>query len=271
MSGEARVPAILAALVPADQRERLGPAWQAAVDRVRLLEAEAAQSEKMAGLGRLAAGIVHEVNNPLVAITMYSESLCAKWANGGDRDDLEKVQAIRDAGLRIQRLTRDLAAYARPSSARPAALDLGPLLDQAALICKPALKEADALLQRDLQEVPQVNGSRAALTQVFVNLLSNAAQAIGKGGTIRLELRAAGDQVQVTVADDGEGMTEEVRSQAFHPFFTTRPGRGVGLGLPIVKEIVDRHGGSVALQSAPGQGTRVTVSLPAQLSGVSTA
>jgi signal transduction histidine kinase len=264
MGDDSRIPAILAALVPVEQRERLGPAWQAAVDRVRLLEAEAAQSEKMAGLGRLAAGIVHEVNNPLVAVTMYSESLCAKWAVGGDRDDLEKIQAIRDAGLRIQRLTRDLAAYARPSSGRPAALDLGPLLDQAALLCKPALKEVDALLQRDLQEVPQVSGSRAALTQVFVNLLSNATQAIKKGGTIRIELRAANGQVQVMVADDGEGMTEEVRAQAFHPFFTMRPGRGVGLGLATVREILDRHGGSVALQSAPGQGTRVTVSLPAR-------
>jgi signal transduction histidine kinase len=272
MSNHEQVPAILAALVPEADRERLGPAWRAAVDRVRLLESEAAQSEKLAGLGRLAAGIVHEINNPLVAVTMYSESLCARWAGGGaNKEDLEKLQAIRDAGLRIQKLTRDLTAYARPSSGRAAALDLAPLLDQAALICKPVLKGADAVLQRDLQEVPQVSGSRSALTQVFVNLLTNAAQAIRPGGTIRLGLRLEAGRVEVTIADDGAGMTEEVQAQAFEPFFTTRPGRGVGLGLPTVKEILDRHGGAVVLRSVPGQGTTVTVSLPPQLSGVSTA
>ncbi len=272
MGDHEQVPAILAALVPEEQRERLGPAWQAAVDRVRLLESAAAQSEKLAGLGRLAAGIVHEINNPLVAVTMYSESLCDRWtAAGGNPEDLEKLQAIRDAGQRIQKLTRDLTAYARPSSGRAAALELAPLLEQAALICKPLLKGVDAVLVLELQEVPRVSGSRSALTQVFVNLLTNAAQAIRKGGTIRLGLRAEAGQVLVTVTDDGAGMTEEVQAEAFHPFFTTRPGRGVGLGLATVKEILDQHGGGVALSSAPGRGTSVTVSLPPQPSGVSTA
>jgi signal transduction histidine kinase len=225
----------------------------------------------------MAAGIVHEINNPLVAVTMYSESLCARWAGaGGHPEDLEKMQAIRDAGLRIQRLTRDLTAYARPSSGRPAALDLAPLLEQAVLLCKPLLKGADAVIERDLREVPRVSGGRSALTQVFVNLLTNAAQAIRPGGTIRLGLRAEAGQVEVSIADDGAGMTEAVQAQVFQPFFTTRPGRGVGLGLATVKEILDRHGGAIVVRSAPEQGTSVTVSLPGlstgpQVSGVSTA
>ena len=259
------VPAILAALVPPADRARLGTAWTDAVAHVRLLESETEQAEKMAGLGRLAAGIVHEINNPLVAVTMYAESLSARWSGGGgDPVDLEKIQAIRDAGLRIQKLTRDLTAYARPSAATPAALELAPLLDQAALICKPVLKEVDAVLQRDYREVPQVTGSRAALTQVFINLVTNAAQALRRGGTIRLGLRAAGDQVLVSVDDDGEGMTGEVQRHLFEPFFTTRPGRGVGLGLATVKQIADRHGATLSVESAPGKGTRVTVALPAR-------
>jgi signal transduction histidine kinase len=257
------VPAILAALVPPRERARLGAAWTDAVAQVRLLESETEQAEKMAGLGRLAAGIVHELNNPLVAVTMYAESLFAKWSHGGgDPVDLEKIQAIRDAGLRIQKLTRDLTAYARPSSATPSALDLAPLLDQAALICKPVLKEVDAVVQRDFAETPQVTGSRAALTQVFVNLVTNAAQALRRGGTIRLGLRAAGGQVLASVDDDGEGMTPEVQRHLFEPFFTTRPGRGVGLGLATVKQIAERHGATLSVETAPGKGTRVTVTLP---------
>jgi len=263
MKRDEAVPEILAALVPPGERERLGPAWTAAVARVRLLESHAEQSEKMAGLGRLAAGIVHELNNPLVAVTMYAESLYAKWGLGaGDPADLEKISGIREAGLRIQKLTRDLTAYARPSSGTPSSLELGALLDQAVLICKPALKEIDAVVQRDFAPTPPVQGSRSALTQVFINLITNAAQALAKGGAIRLALHAEEGRVLVTVADDGEGMTAEVQSHLFEPFFTTRPGRGVGLGLATVKQIVERHGATVAVESAPGKGTRVTVALP---------
>ncbi len=234
--------------------------------RLRHLEAAAEQAEKMAGLGRLAAGIVHEVNNPLVAVTMYADSLYTKWSDGhGDPGDLEKIAGIREAGLRIQQLARDLAAYARPSAGKEEALELAPLLDQATLICKPAFKEVDAVVQRDFRAVPLVAGSRSALTQVFVNLVTNAAQAVKRGGTIRLGLHFDGGHVRVSVADDGEGMTPEIQGHLFEPFFTTRPGRGVGLGLATVKGIVERHGGTVVVESAPGEGTRVTVNLPARL------
>ena len=145
-----------------------------------------------------------------------------------------------------------------------APLELAPLLDQAPLICKPALKEVDAVVQCDFAEVPQVTGSRSALAQVFINLITNAAQALRRGGTIRLGLHAGDGHVLVTVADEGEGMTPEVQQHLFEPFFTTRPGRGVGLGLATVRQIVDRHGATVAVESAPGRGTRVTVALPAR-------
>jgi PAS domain S-box-containing protein len=234
--------------------------------RLRHLEAAAEQAEKMAVLGRLAAGIVHEVNNPLVAVTMYAESLFTKWSSGkGDPADLEKIVGIRDAGLRIQKLTRDLAAYARPGAGKSEALELEALLEQAAMICKPALKEVDAVLEREFEAVSLVTGSRSSMVQVFVNLITNAAQAIQKGGTIRLGLRAGDGTVRVTVADDGEGMTPETKQRLFEPFFTTRSGRGVGLGLATVKGILERHGATVEVESEPGKGTSVTVALPVQL------
>lgn len=233
--------------------------------RLRTLEAAAEQAEKMAGLGRLAAGIVHELNNPLVAVTMYSEALYEKWAlSSGAPADLEKIKAIKDAGQRIHRLTRDLTAYARGGSSRPEPVDLGPLLDQAARLCKPAMKESGAQVERDFAEVPQVEGSKAALVQCFVNLITNAAQALGPGAaSIRLGLAAEGGRVLATVTDAGAGMSPEVAVRAFEPFFTTRPGRGLGLGLATARSIVERYRGTLALTSAPGQGTTVTVSLPA--------
>jgi PAS domain S-box-containing protein len=232
--------------------------------RLRNVEAAAEQAEKMAGLGRLAAGIVHELNNPLVAVTMYSEALYEKWAfSAGAPADLEKLKAIKDAGQRIQKLTRDLTAYARGGSSKPEPLDLGPLLDQAARMCKPALKETNAQVERAFGEVPQVEASKAALVQCFVNLIANAAQALPKeGGAIRLGLAVEGGRVLATVADGGAGMAPEVAHRAFEPFFTTRPGRGIGLGLATARGIVERYAGTIALTSAPGQGTTVTVSLP---------
>ena len=235
--------------------------------RLRNLEAAAEQAEKMAGLGRLAAGIVHELNNPLVAVVMYSEALYEKWAiSSGAPADLEKIKAIKEAGQRIQKLTRDLTAYARGGTSRPEAVDVAPLLDQAATMCKPALKEANARIESSFADVPQVEASRAALVQCFVNLISNAAQALRPGGgAIELGLAAAGGRVIATVADDGVGMAPEVLARAFEPFFTTRTtGRGIGLGLVTARSIVERHGGSISIASAPGKGTTVTVSLPAR-------
>jgi PAS domain S-box-containing protein len=234
--------------------------------RLRHLEAAAEQAEKMAGLGRLAAGIVHELNNPLVAVTMYSEALYEKWAFGSEATaDLEKIKAIKEAGQRIQKLTRDLTAYARGGSSRPEPVDLAPLLDQAARMCKPAMKESGAQLEPAFAEVPQVEGSKAALVQCFVNLITNAAQATSPGaGPIRLGLSAEAGQVKATVADAGTGMTPEVARRAFEPFFTTRPGRGIGLGLATARGIVERYGGTIAIVSQPGQGTTVTVTFPAK-------
>ena len=132
-------------------------------------------------------------------------------------------------------------------------------------MCKPDLKETNAQVERDFREVPQVVASKAALVQCFVNLISNAAQALPReGGTIRLGLAAEGGQVVATVVDDGAGMTAEAAARAFEPFFTTRPGRGIGLGLPTARGIVERHGGTIALTSQPGRGTSVTVRLPAK-------
>jgi PAS domain S-box-containing protein len=230
---------------------------------VRNLQAAAEHAERLAGIGRLVAGVVHELNNPLTAVNMYSDVLVEKLqATGHDPGDVEKLRAIKESGLRIQRLARDLVAYARPAGATTEPVELAPVLDEAARLAKPALKDRNAVLERELEEVPPVEASRPALVQVFVNLITNAAQASPSGGRIRLRLERAGDEVRIAVEDEGPGMDPEVARRAFEPFFTTRPGVGIGLGLPIVQGIVERHGGRVTFGARSGGGTAVTVSLP---------
>jgi PAS domain S-box-containing protein len=234
---------------------------------LRAMEERAEHYQRLAGFGRLAAGIVHELNNPLVAIVTYSDSLLQRHRPGGlEPNDLEKLRRIREAGDRIQKFSRDLIAYARPSTDRPERIDLGALAEQAVRMCEPVLKEVHATVDLAIGPAPRVLGVRSSLVQVFVNLVTNAAQAMKPGGgRIRLGLTASGDRVVATVTDDGTGMSEEVRTRIFEPFFTTKQGgRGAGLGLSIVHGIVARHGGAIEVQSAPGAGTTVTVSLPVE-------
>jgi PAS domain S-box-containing protein len=206
---------------------------------LRSLQAAAEHAERLAGIGRLVAGVVHELNNPLTAVNMYSDVLVEKLAQAGhDPADVEKLRAIKDSGLRIQRLARDLVSYARPAGARTEPVELAGVLEEAARLAKPALKESSAVLEKAFDEVPVIEGSRPALVQVFVNLVTNAAQALARGGHVRLRLQAGDGAARVVVEDDGEGMSEEVSRRAFEPFFTTRTGIGIGLGLPLLLGIV---------------------------------
>jgi PAS domain S-box-containing protein len=235
---------------------------------VRSLQAAAEHAERLAGIGRLVAGVVHELNNPLTAVNMYSDALVEKLGLAGhDPADVDKLRAIRDAGLRIQRLARDLVTYAKPTGAHTEPVDLAGVLEEAARLAKPALKESDAVVEKAIMAVPPVEGNRPSLVQVFVNLIRNAAQATTAGGRVRLTLEPASEGVKASVGDDGAGMTPEEAARAFEPFYTTRPGVGIGLGLPIVQGIVKRHGGTVELRSEPGRGTTVTVTLPVKLEG----
>jgi signal transduction histidine kinase len=235
------------------------------IEELRAQQTAAEHAERLAGLGRLVAGVVHELNNPLTAVNMYSETLAEKLAAAGhDPADVEKLRAILEAGRRIQRLARDLAAYARPAAAIREPVDLAAAVEEALRLAKPALKESSARVDLRLEPAPPVEGTRASLVQVILNLVRNAARAIRRGGQIAVSLLPDGGEVRLVVEDDGDGMPPEVAARAFEPFFTTtRGGEGIGLGLPIARGIAERHGGTVSLETAPGAGTKVTVRLPA--------
>ncbi len=230
---------------------------------LRALEERAEHYQKLASFGRLAAGIVHELKNPLTAIVTYTDALILKHRLGSiDAADLEKLRRVKEAGERIERFSRDLVTYARPSPERMERIDLAALMEQAAEMCEPVLRARGARLVKRLDSSPRISGVRDSLHQVFVNLLTNAAQALREaGGTVTLALSSAGETAVAQVSDDGGGMPPEVRSRVFEPFFTTKP-EGTGLGLPIVQGIVARHGGTITVDSVAGAGTTFTVVLP---------
>jgi signal transduction histidine kinase len=221
--------------------------------------------ERYAGLGRLAAGVVHELNNPLTVVTMYTEMMLDEARLGGPlQGELDKLKAIAEAAQRVQRFMRDLTSYARPGSDRREPIDLRELVEKAERLCKPALKEADATVVNRVVAAPAVAGNRGSLEQVLVNLITNAAEAIRGGGTITVSVGDDAGAAVIRVEDTGAGMSDEVAAHCLEPFFTTQPGgKGTGLGLPIAAGIVARHGGTLTFTSEQGKGSAFTVRLPA--------
>ena len=235
------------------------------LSRQRELERRIIQAEKLASLGQLAAGVVHEINNPLTTITMYAEALLQLAPlRGTNAADVEKLQRIHESAERILRFARDLTSYAKPAEDKPEAIDLNAVLDQAARYCEHAFKQAGASLARTYGDaLPTIRGVRANLVQVFVNLLTNACHAIPGGGQVSVATRELSDGVEVEVSDTGAGIEAAHSARIFEPFFTTKPeGHGTGLGLTIVQGIVEKHGGTVRVSSARGKGTTFTVWLP---------
>jgi PAS domain S-box-containing protein len=234
--------------------------------RLRSLERQVIEAEKMGSLGKLAAGVVHELNNPLTSITVYSEYLAKRIRAGRvEPGDADKVEKILEGAGRIQKLTRDLVSYGRPSPDEPELLNLNDLVHQALGFCEHVIAKYDVRVSCELGEtLPPIKGTRNQLIQVIINLVTNACQAMEGGGELALSTRAEGEQrVALSVADTGIGIPEKDQRRIFDPFFTTKKdGQGTGLGLSIVARIVEHHGGTIQVQSEPGKGTVFDVQLP---------
>lgn len=231
----------------ADQLARLEAA------NLELREAQEAlvRSEKLASVGRLAAGLAHELGNPLTAVRGYTEIL-AEGVDPALQEEL--VRRARTEVERMHGLLRGLLDYAREEPPQIAPVDLGALVGEAAATVRHLPAFRGVTLEVAADGAPSIDGDAARLHQVLVNLLLNAAEA----GAHTIRLRAAGGPggPVVEVADDGEGIPPEHLPRIYEPFFTTRPpGRGTGLGLAIAQRIVDQHGGRIEVHSVPGRGT----------------
>ena len=236
------------------------------ITAVRELEQQIIHAEKLATLGQLAAGVVHELNNPLTSICVYSDYLLKKSQRQSAEDaDVEKLRRIVVSADRMLKFTRDLVTYARPSTERPVALNVSEIIEQALVFCAHVIEECGAQVQRDFEpSSPIVYGVKGQLVQVLVNLITNACQAMPLGaGQIRFETRSNGDgRLRLRVNDNGRGIPEEHRKQIFEPFFTTKgEGQGTGLGLSIVRNIVEQHRGEIRVTSEVGSGTMFEIIL----------
>lgn len=224
------------------------------------LEERVREQTALARLGEMAAVIAHEVKNPLAAVRGAVQVIGKRLpADSRDGPIVTEIVARIDA---LDELLEDLLLFARTPQPRFGQVDLASLVQQTAgfLSSDPALRE----LRFDITgTLPPITGDSELLRIVFQNLLLNAAQALQGKGTVVVRLTSEKDRQSVTVADQGPGMSPDARANLFRPFFTTKS-RGTGLGLPTAKRLIELHSGSIAVDSVPGQGTTVTVTLPAE-------
>ncbi len=234
---------------------------------VRELEGQVIHAERLATLGQLAAGIVHEINNPLTSISVYGEYLLGKLKrSGAESSDVRRIERILRSSDRIMSFTRNLLTYARPSKEEAREISINETIAEAIDFCDHLTREAKVTIIPDYAEgLPRMRAVPGQLHQVFVNVITNACNAAGKdGGVVSIRTRRLGnDQIEIVVEDNGIGIAEGDLEQVFEPFFSTRPkGKGTGLGLPIVKNIVEQHQGQIQIDSKPGERTTVSIVLP---------
>jgi PAS domain S-box-containing protein len=231
------------------------------------LEAQLVLADRMASVGTLAAGVAHEINNPLAFILANLEFALDELRRGGADPEVSRALAeARDGGLRVREIVRDLKAFSRADPEGRDTLDVHQVLRSAIGLAQNEIRHR-ARLEVDVGEVPPVVASEHRLAQVFLNLLINAAQAIPEGrasdNVIRAVTGTAPDgRAMIEIADSGCGIAPELLPRIFDPFFTTKPvGVGTGLGLSICHGIVSRMGGEIQVESVPGRGSTFRVLL----------
>jgi len=223
-------------------------------------------------MGRLVAGIAHEINNPVNAVVNTVgplENTLGELSIPPDaKGELaEMLRVIQRGARRTKEIVQALHNYSRGDDDRLVDVDLQRGIDDSLDLLRHHLKNG-IKVERQYGDVGRVKGHAGQLHQVFMNLLTNAAQALGErkeGGVIRIATSRRDGKAVITVADDGPGIPPALLPRIFDPFFTTKEvGQGSGLGLSIVHGIVERHGGTIAVDSTVGKGTTFTVSLPAE-------
>jgi two-component system, NtrC family, sensor kinase len=282
-----RAPAVLfverAALLASESLARVKSYDDAArvLAELNTMKSSMVQAEKLASLGQMAAGMVHELNNPLTSIVAYTDFMLRR-ASAFEEQDAERIRRIAESANRMLRFTRDLVSYARPSSELSVPVVLHDAINRAIAFCEHEIATAGVVLERSFDErVSHVRGKPEQLAQVFVNLVTNACHAMAApagfgpaGGTpgtsprgsakLTLTTERVGEgTARVIVDDTGHGISAHHLHLVFAPFFTTKgAGKGTGLGLSIVKGIVEAHQGEISVESDSANGTRFILLFP---------
>ena len=239
------------------------------------LERQLLQSEKLATIGQLAAGVAHEINNPLANISLYSQLILKEFKQKDGNDDegdelrsfnsniIQKAEVINDQADRAAKIVRNLLDFSRQSEPEISITDINHEFKSALSIIQPMAVNLD--IKEEYQDLPEIMADGAQLRQVFVDLMTNAIHAMPQGGTLSLKTEHKDNNIIITIADIGIGIPAENLSKIFDPFFTTKsPDKGTGLGLSICYGIINKQKGSIAVESKVGVGSKFTITLPVE-------
>lgn len=234
------------------------------VTEFRKLLEQTIQSEKLAEVGRMSAGIAHEVNNPLAVISYAAQLLMREEGLGQFAAEL--VERVESEVERLKALTGSLLSFSRAGETVLRPINLNEVLQDVLRLMRYELTKGALELKESYGDIPVVKADPNKLKQIFINLVMNASQAMGGEGTIEIEtVMAIGDEVEVRIADNGPGIPDEVLEKIFEPFFTTKKeGEGTGLGLYICRNIIHEHKGRLKVETAPGEGTTFRILLPVE-------
>src|SRR5467141_1460498 len=235
------------------------------VTELKRLEEQLIQSEKLAAMGQMLAGVAHELNNPLTAILGVTELL--REREGTDDPTRRQLELTHRQARRAARIVQNLLEFSRPASPHKKSLDVNSLVERTLQLHEHSLRRNNIEVEfRPEPGLPSVIGDANQLIQVFLNLVTNAEQAIREvrdSGRIQVRLTSNANRVRVTVQDDGVGIRPEALPRIFDPFYTTkRPGGGTGLGLSICMSIIREHGGNIEAETLPAGGSAFTIYLP---------
>ena len=221
-----------------------------------------AQSEKLASIGQLAAGIAHEINNPLTNASLNVQTLKIRLKDEvWDKEILQKLESVERNVDRASGIARELLEFSRQKETVFVPLNINKVIDETLTLLEYRLN--NVTMHKRLSEVPAVTGDASRLRQVLINIISNAVEAMPDGGDIFVSSSHDDSHVKVEVTDTGIGISEGHISKVFDPFFTTKDvGSGTGLGLSICYGIINQHNGTVEISSDEGKGTKVTIKLP---------
>jgi two-component system, LuxR family, sensor kinase FixL len=226
----------------------------------KALQEQIARSEQLAALGRLVAEITHEIKNPLVMIGGFARQLSR---NAQDEKSQAKLKIISDEVQRLENLLQELREVYRPPDLSFQFININTLLTEIFSLSKEDCESGNITIHLETGQDPLwVQGDPGKLKQVFLNLVKNAMEAMEKGGNLIIHSKQIGNQVEISITDNGPGIQDKDRERLFTPFFTTKR-RGTGLGLSVSKKIIDNHpGGTLGLDSEEGKGTIVKITLP---------
>ncbi len=234
---------------------------------IRDLQEKVRRSERLASLGRLAAGVAHEIRNPLSSIRGFAQYFQKRFSGQAEEEGYATVM-IKEVD-RLNRVITELLDFAGPREPRRERQPIEAIVENALKLLDPDLSARKiAVVRQYEQDLPQIAVDRDQMTQVFINILLNAIQSMGEGGEIRIALRRRVDPpgVEASVSDTGAGIPPEDREKVFEPFFS-RKRKGTGLGLAIVHQIVAGHQGEIGVESEPGHGTTFRITLPEEGDG----